>query len=65
MPAFVVITRERTRDQFLGSTNIANSSFNFEQPAKFRAIQGRHQVLEGSAIEEIIILEFPTFKDAA
>jgi uncharacterized protein (DUF1330 family) len=34
-------------------------------PPKFRAIQGRHQVLEGSAIEEIIVLEFPTFEDAA
>jgi len=31
-------------------------------PPKFRA---RHQALEVSAIEEIIILEFPTFEDAA
>jgi uncharacterized protein (DUF1330 family) len=34
-----------------------------KHPAKFRAIHGRHQVLEGSAIEEIFILEFPSFED--
>jgi uncharacterized protein (DUF1330 family) len=35
-----------------------------KHPAKFRAIHGRHQVLEGSAIEEIVIVEFPSFEDA-
>jgi len=35
-----------------------------KHPGKFRAVQGRHQDLEGSAIEEIVILEFPSFADA-
>jgi uncharacterized protein (DUF1330 family) len=35
-----------------------------KHPAKFRAIHGRQEVLEGSAIEEIVILEFPSFEDA-
>ena len=65
MPAYVVITREKTRnsaklDQY---RQMVPPSFA-KHPAKFRAIHGRHQVLEGSASEEIVILEFPSFEDA-
>lgn len=42
---------------------LAPASFQ-QHPATFLAIPGRHEVLEGPAVEEIIILEFPTF-DAA
>ena len=35
-----------------------------KHPGKFRAIHCRHEVLEGSAVGEIIILEFLTCEDA-
>jgi uncharacterized protein (DUF1330 family) len=34
-----------------------------KHPGKFRAIYGR-EAPDGSAIEEIVLLEFPTFEDA-
>lgn len=65
MPAYVVFTREKTRNEAKLNEyrQLVPPSFA-KHHAKFRAIHGRHQVLEGSAIEEIIILEFPTFDDA-
>ena len=64
MAAYVVITRERTRnaapmEQY---KQLAPASFH-EHPAIFRAIHGRHEVLEGPAAEEIIILEFPSYEE--
>ncbi len=35
-----------------------------QHPATIRAIHGRHEVLKGPAIEEIIILEFPAYDEA-
>ena len=65
MAAYVVITREKTRNQAQMDQykKLAPASFQ-QHPATFLAIHGRHEVLEGPAVEEIIILEFPTF-DAA
>jgi uncharacterized protein (DUF1330 family) len=65
MAAYVVITRERTRNaaQMQQYRQLAPASFQ-QHPAIFRAIHGRHEVLEGPAVEEIIILEFPSY-DAA
>ena len=65
MPAYVVITRERTRNQSQMEQykKLAPASFQ-QHPVIFRALHGRHEVLEGPAVEEIIILEFPTY-DAA
>jgi hypothetical protein len=60
MAAYVVTTRERTRNaaQMEQYKQLAPASFH-QHPAIFRAIHGRHEVLEGPAAEEIIILEFP------
>jgi uncharacterized protein (DUF1330 family) len=65
MAAFVVITRERTRNaaQMEQYKQLAPASFE-KHPAIFRAIHGRHEVLEGPAVEEIIILEFSTYDEA-
>ena len=65
MAAYVVITREGTRnaapmEQY---KQLAPASFH-QHPAIFRAIHGRHEVLEGPAAEEIIILEFPSYEEA-
>ena len=35
-----------------------------QHPATIRAIHGRHEVLAGPAIEEIMVLEFPTYHRA-
>ena len=35
-----------------------------KHPGKFRAVHDCHEVLEASAIEEIVSLEFPSFEDA-
>ncbi len=57
--------REKTRNESRLNEyrQLVPASFQ-KHPGKFRAIQGRHQDLEGSAIEEIVILEFPSFADA-
>ena len=63
MAAYVVITREKTRNQAQMDQykKLAPASFQ-QHPATFLAIHGRHEVLEGPAVEEIIILEFPTLR---
>jgi uncharacterized protein (DUF1330 family) len=65
MPAYVVVTREKTRDatELEQYKQLAPPSFK-EHPAIFRAIHGRTEVLEGSAVEDIVILEFPTYEGA-
>ena len=57
MPAYVVVTREKTRNQTQLDQykKLAPASFK-EHPVVFRARQGRQEVLEGSAFEEVLIL---------
>jgi len=65
MPAYVVITREKTRNPSPLDQYRQHVPPSFQKhPAKFRAIHCRHEVLEGSAIEDIIILDFPSYEDA-
>jgi uncharacterized protein (DUF1330 family) len=65
MAAYVVFTRERTRNAAQMDQYKLRVPGSFQQhPATIRAIHGRHEVLEGPAIEEIIILEFPTYDEA-
>jgi uncharacterized protein (DUF1330 family) len=65
MAAYVVFTRERTRNAAQMDQYKLRVPASFQQhPATIRAIHGRHEVLEGPAIEEIIILEFPTYDEA-
>jgi uncharacterized protein (DUF1330 family) len=61
MPAYVVVTREKTRDatELEQYKQLAPPSFK-EHPAIIRATE----VLEGSAVEEIVVLEFSTYEDA-
>lgn len=65
MSAYVVITREKTRNQseLDQYKRLAPASFE-EHPTVFRAYKGRHAVPEGPAIEDIIILEFPSYEAA-
>ena len=65
MPAYVVVTREKTRDaaELEQYKQLAPPAFK-EHPAIIRAIHGRTEVLEGSAVEDIVILEFSTYEDA-
>jgi uncharacterized protein (DUF1330 family) len=65
MAAYVVFTRERTRNAAQIDQYKLRVPASFQQhPATIRALHGRHEVLEGPAVEEIIILEFPTYDEA-
>jgi uncharacterized protein (DUF1330 family) len=65
MPAYVVVTREKTGDaaELEKYKQLAPPGFK-EHPAIIRAIHHRTEVLEGSAVEDIVILEFPAYEDA-
>ena len=65
MVAYIVFTRERTRNQAELDT------YSQKVPASMpghaltpRAFYGRQEVLEGAAVEGVAILEFPTFDEA-
>jgi uncharacterized protein (DUF1330 family) len=65
MPAYAVFIREKTRssaklDEY---KKLVPASF-VKHPAKFLALHGRSEVLEGAQSEEIIILEFPSYEEA-
>jgi uncharacterized protein (DUF1330 family) len=65
MAAYIVFTRESTRDaselatysQKVGATLAGH-------PITLLAAYGRHEVLEGPDVEGVVILEFPTFEEA-
>jgi uncharacterized protein (DUF1330 family) len=65
MAAYVVFTRESTRDaaeldaysQKVGATLAGH-------PITVLAAYGRHEVLEGPDVEGVVILEFPSFDQA-
>jgi hypothetical protein len=61
MPAY---PRENPQSIRAGPIQATRGPSFQKHPAKFRAIHCRHEVLEGSAIEDIIILEFPSYQDA-
>jgi uncharacterized protein (DUF1330 family) len=65
MAAYMVVTRESTRDaRKLGDyLKLAPGSFA-KHPAKILALHGRQEVLEGPAHEEIILLEFASYEAA-
>ena len=65
MVAYVVFTREKMRNP--GEYEIyreKSRSVNAAHPLKPLALYGRHEVLEGPAIEGAVILEFPTVEAA-
>ena len=64
-PAYVLVTREKTRnpaklDEY---RNLVSSTFE-KHPATFLARSGRSEVLEGPQCEAVIILEFPSYEAA-
>ncbi len=65
MVAYVVFTREKMRDPDEYERYREQSrSVNASHPLKPLALYGKHEVLEGPAIEGAVILEFPTVEAA-
>jgi uncharacterized protein (DUF1330 family) len=65
MPAYVVFTREKTRDK--SELDIYSQKVPLAlagHPATIRAHYGQQEVLEGAEVEGVVILEFPTFEEA-
>ena len=65
MVAYVVFTREkmRNRDEYVRYRE-KSRPVNASHPLKPLALYGKHEVLEGPAIEGAVILEFPTIEAA-
>ncbi|ABE32207.1 MULTISPECIES: DUF1330 domain-containing protein [Burkholderiaceae] len=65
MPAYVVITREKTLDPAKLEEYKQVAPATFEQhPVMMLASHGRREVVEGPAIEDILILEFTSYDEA-
>ena len=65
MPAFIVFTRDKTRDpaELAIYTQKAGPA-SAGHAVKPLAVYGHHEVLEGDPVEGVVILEFPTFEEA-
>jgi uncharacterized protein (DUF1330 family) len=65
MAAYIVITREKTRntDELQKYKEESQASYK-EHEITVRAIHGKFEVLEGAAAEEIFILEFASYDEA-
>ena len=65
MPAYVILTREKTRNQAeLDTYNKMAPEAFASHPATFLVWHGRHEVLEGPATEDVLLAVFPSFEDA-
>ena len=65
MAAYVVFIREKMRDREEYERYREKSRpVNASHPLKPLALYGKHEVLEGAAIEGAVILEFPTVEAA-
>jgi uncharacterized protein (DUF1330 family) len=63
MVAYIVFTRERTRDQ--AELDIYSQEVSASLTGHAVTTRAyRQEVLEGSAVEGVVILEFPTFEDS-
>jgi uncharacterized protein (DUF1330 family) len=63
MVAYVVVIRERTINPSEGETYTPKArAASAGHPLTIRALHGRHEVLEGPAIDALSILGFPTFE---
>ncbi len=65
MVAYVVFTREKTRNpsELAVYSQRAPAGLAGHRVTQ-RAVYGRHEVIEGPAIEGMAILEFPSFEEA-
>ena len=65
MATYVVFIRERTRDKSALEAYTPKAQASMEgHPIKILAAYGRHEVLEGSSVEGVVIVEFPSFDEA-
>ena len=65
MAAFIVFMRERTREPGELEVYAQKAPAGLDgHPITFRALYGRHEVIEGPEVEGVAILEFPTFAAA-
>jgi uncharacterized protein (DUF1330 family) len=65
MTAYIVFIRESTKDQAeLTTYSQAARGTLAGHPVTPRALYGRQDVVEGTAVEGVAILEFPTFDEA-
>jgi uncharacterized protein (DUF1330 family) len=65
MPAYVIFTRETTKDpdQMLIYSSKAGDTLA-EHPVTPRVVYGSFEMLEGDPIEGAVVLEFPTAAEA-
>ena len=65
MAAYVVFVRDRTNNPSeLATYSQKVGSALAGHPVTVLAAYGRHEVLEGPAVEGVVILEFPSFDEA-
>ena len=65
MPAFMVFTRERMRDEKEYEVYKQKNRVAMEgRPIRKHVLYGKYKVLEGPEVQGVVILEFPTFADA-
>jgi uncharacterized protein (DUF1330 family) len=65
MAAYIVFTRESTRDAAeLGTYSQKVGPTLAGHPVTVLAAYGRHEVIEGPEVEGVVILEFPSFDQA-
>jgi uncharacterized protein (DUF1330 family) len=65
MAAYMVFTRERTRDAAEMATYMEQAGDTLAgHPVRVLAAYGRQEVLEGPEAEGVVILEFPSFEAA-
>jgi uncharacterized protein (DUF1330 family) len=64
-PAYVIFTRERTRDASELRTYSQKSPASLTgHPITALAVYGRHEVLEGAQVEGVVVIRFPSFAAA-
>jgi uncharacterized protein (DUF1330 family) len=65
MAAYIVFTRESTRDTAELDTYSEKVGATLAgHPVDVLAAYGRHEVIEGPEVEGVVILEFPSFEEA-
>lgn len=65
MAAYIIFTREKMRDpEALAAYAKQSAGTIAGHQVKPHVVYGKHEVLEGAAIEGIVVLEFPTMEAA-
>ena len=65
MPAYLVFTRERMRDEKQYEIYKQKNCIAMQgHPIKKHVLYGKYKVLEGAEVQGVVILEFPAVADA-